>query len=68
MIITIKVDDYEKQIPLSDLDERLFEVDFDGTLLLLIEKTENGLKIINGVNGHGQNVRKEFEDKIVVIY
>lgn len=64
---TVKVKNYEAKVPSEIIEVTPFEVNFNGELLLLIDKTETGFKVINGVNGYGQNVRTEYENEPVII-
>jgi hypothetical protein len=37
-------------------------VDFGGDLLVLIENSEDGFKIINAMNGYGMNCQAKYEN------
>lgn len=41
-------------------------VEFGGSYQLQISKVDNEWKVTNGVNGYGNNCRKEFEDATVI--
>jgi hypothetical protein len=69
----IKVGDLESEIYLNELSLDTFEVDFGRVLMQFKKQTfgypflKNGYRVINAVDGYGNNCKKEFENEDVII-
>lgn len=62
----IKIGALEKEIPQYQFDKRTFEVDFGGVKLLFNHGPE-GVYVLNGVDGHGRNVKDIYRNEKVIV-
>lgn len=51
--------------PMPDLEEDILDIDFNNSLMIQIEKYEDGYRIINAVDGYGKNQRDYYAGKKV---
>lgn len=65
----IIVEDFIKTVPLEELESGIADIDFNGALMVRIEKVKDEddenyahWKITNAMNGYGQNCFQEYKD------
>lgn len=65
--IKIKVKDLQSIITFTTLQQDIFDVDFDGTLIQITnDKKTDTYKVTNAVNGYGINCKSEYENEKVI--
>jgi hypothetical protein len=63
----LTIGNYTKKIDESILKEGIVRIDFDGSLKVLIEINDGKMKVINAVDGYGNNCKDEYVEELVSI-
>ena len=64
----IKIGTFEKEVTPEEIKHEDFEIDFDGALMVAINQSGGEYRVINAMNGYGDNCKKEYANiKVEII-
>jgi len=64
----IQVGNFETEIDEETTQQIIFEVDFGNSLRVKIERAHDGFKIINAMDGWGDNAMEIYHNAPITIY